>query len=213
MSGLGVTVRNLVVAGAILVVVGLSVFFVSVGTPSRLRVVAAALLLGLGIASMHYVGIHGLSGDFHIDHDPVLVGLAVLIAIATAYGGLRIFLARQGDHLLRLLNVVRDRLLPEHGDARREEFHRGLIVVAAVLDTGAADAGRVDLNAARQHLFDRIEAGALESGRGLVRPVLEDVADGDDLDIRPLLIDAPVRVTDAAHADDGDVQSHGLLSS
>lgn len=83
-------------------VVGLSVFFVSVGSPSHPRVVAAALLLGLGIASMHYVGIHGLSGDFHIEHDPVLVGLAVLIAVGTAYGGLRIFLARQGGLRLAL---------------------------------------------------------------------------------------------------------------
>jgi NO-binding membrane sensor protein with MHYT domain len=76
-------------------VVGLSMFLVSVGEPSALRVTAAALLLGVGIASMHYVGIHGLSGDFHIDHDPLMVVLAVFIGVGTAYGGLRILLARQ----------------------------------------------------------------------------------------------------------------------
>jgi NO-binding membrane sensor protein with MHYT domain len=83
-------------------VVGLSMFFVSVGEPSALRVTAAALLLGVGIASMHYVGIHGLSGDFHIEHDPLMVGLAVLIAVGAAYGGLRILLARQGGLRLAL---------------------------------------------------------------------------------------------------------------
>ncbi len=83
-------------------VVGLSVSFVSLGAPSRLRVGTAALLLGLGIASMHYVGIHGLSGDFRIRHDPLLVGLAVLIGVGTAYGGLRVFLARQGGLRLAL---------------------------------------------------------------------------------------------------------------
>lgn len=87
-------------------VVGVSVFFVSIGAASRLRVVTAALLLGIGVASMHYVGIHGLSGDFHIEHDPVMVGLAVLIAVGTAYGGLRIFLARQGGLRLALSAVA-----------------------------------------------------------------------------------------------------------
>jgi NO-binding membrane sensor protein with MHYT domain len=76
-------------------VVGISLFFVSVGEPPISRVLASAVLLGLGIASMHYVGMHGLSGDFAITHDGVLVVLSVLIAIAAAYGGLRAFLARQ----------------------------------------------------------------------------------------------------------------------
>lgn len=83
-------------------VVGLSMFFVSVGEPSALRVTAAALLLGVGVTLMHYVGIHGLSGDFHIEHDPAMVGLAVLIAVGTAYGGLRVLLARQGGLRLAL---------------------------------------------------------------------------------------------------------------
>jgi NO-binding membrane sensor protein with MHYT domain len=87
-------------------VVGVSVFFVSIGEPSVARVAMSALLLGVGIASMHYVGIHGLSGDFHIEHDPTMVGLAVLIAIGAAYGGLRIFLARQGGLRLMLSAIA-----------------------------------------------------------------------------------------------------------
>jgi NO-binding membrane sensor protein with MHYT domain len=76
-------------------VVGVSLFFVSIGDATLPRVASAAVLLGAGIASMHYVGIHGLSGNFAIAHDPGMVALSILIAVVTAYGGLRVFLARQ----------------------------------------------------------------------------------------------------------------------
>ncbi len=72
-------------------VVGISLFFVSIGEPSLRRVVSSAVLLGAGIASMHYVGIHGLAGNFAIAHDGAMVSLSVLVAIVTAYGGLRAF--------------------------------------------------------------------------------------------------------------------------
>ena len=87
-------------------VVGVSLFFVSVGEPSLLRVASSAVLLGLGIASMHYVGMHGLSGPFAMEHDPLMVVLSVVIAIAAAYGGLRVFLARQGGIQLMLSAIA-----------------------------------------------------------------------------------------------------------
>src|SRR6187551_2026884 len=68
-------------------VVGISLFFVSIGEPSLRRVASSAVLVGVGIASMHYVGIHGLTGPFAITHDPSMVLLSVLVAIVTAYGG------------------------------------------------------------------------------------------------------------------------------
>ncbi|CAN7748339.1 LytTR family transcriptional regulator DNA-binding domain-containing protein [Rhizobium leguminosarum] len=83
-------------------VMGISLFFVSLGEPSNARVVLSALLLGLGIASMHYVGIHGLAGTFHIEHQPKMVVASVVIAVGAAYGGLRIFLARHGGMRLAL---------------------------------------------------------------------------------------------------------------
>jgi DNA-binding LytR/AlgR family response regulator len=58
-------------------------------------VASSAVLLGVGIASMHYVGIHGLAGPFGIVHDQTMVLLSILVAIVTAYGGLRAFLAQQ----------------------------------------------------------------------------------------------------------------------
>jgi hypothetical protein len=69
-------------------------------------VVSSAVLLGVGIASMHYVGMHGLSGDFAMTHDTSMVVLSVVIAIAAAYGGLRAFLARQGGVQLALSAVA-----------------------------------------------------------------------------------------------------------
>lgn len=86
-------------------VVGVSLFFVSIGPPSPQRVIPSALLLGAGIASMHYVGMHGLAGRFGLTHDPALVALSVVIAIVAAYGGLRIFLARQ-DGLRLAISAV-----------------------------------------------------------------------------------------------------------
>ncbi len=87
-------------------VVGVSLFFVSLGEPSDLRIVASALLLGAGIVSMHYVGVHGLAGNFGIEHDPPAIVLAVMIAVGAGYGGLRTFLARQGGARLALSAVA-----------------------------------------------------------------------------------------------------------
>jgi NO-binding membrane sensor protein with MHYT domain len=87
-------------------VVGISLFFVSIGEPSLRRVVSSAVLLGAGIASMHYVGIHGLAGRFAIEHDTPMILLSILIAVVTAYGGLRAFLARQDGIRLIVSSVA-----------------------------------------------------------------------------------------------------------
>src|ERR1700750_1111963 len=75
-------------------VVGGSLFFVSIGDPPLPRVASSAVLLGLGIVSMHYAGIHGLAGNFVIEHDWPMVLLSIAGAIGAAYGALRAFLAR-----------------------------------------------------------------------------------------------------------------------
>ena len=87
-------------------VVGISLFFVSVGEPSLLRVASSAVLLGLGIVSMHYVGMHGLAGNFAMEHDSSMVLLSVLVAIVAAYGGLRAFLARQAGIRLIVSSIA-----------------------------------------------------------------------------------------------------------
>jgi NO-binding membrane sensor protein with MHYT domain len=87
-------------------VVGVSLFFLSIGEPSQRRVISSAVLLGAGIVSMHYVGIHGMAGNFAILHDNWMVLLSILIAIAAAYGGLRAFLARQDGIRLTLSAIA-----------------------------------------------------------------------------------------------------------
>jgi NO-binding membrane sensor protein with MHYT domain len=87
-------------------VVGISLFFVSIGEPTLRRVASSAVLLGVGIVSMHYVGIHGLAGPFGIVHDPSMVLLSVVVAIVTAYGGLRAFLAQQEGVRLIVSSIV-----------------------------------------------------------------------------------------------------------
>jgi NO-binding membrane sensor protein with MHYT domain len=87
-------------------VVGISLFFVSIGEPTLPRVASSAVLLGLGIVSMHYAGIHGLAGNFVIDHDWPMVLLSIVVAIGAAYGGLRAFLARQDGIRLALSSVA-----------------------------------------------------------------------------------------------------------
>jgi hypothetical protein len=77
-------------------VVGVSLFFVSIGPPAWPRVAGSAVLVEGGICTMHYVGMHGLSGPFEMQHDPLFVILSALIAIGAAFGGLRAFLAGQG---------------------------------------------------------------------------------------------------------------------
>jgi diguanylate cyclase len=86
-------------------VVGVSLFFVSIGEPTMRRVLSSAVLLGVGIASMHYVGMHALAGNFAMEHSVPMVLLSVLIAIGAAYGGLRVFLARQ-DGIRLLLSAI-----------------------------------------------------------------------------------------------------------
>jgi NO-binding membrane sensor protein with MHYT domain len=87
-------------------VVGISLFFVSIGEPTLPRVASSAVLLGLGIVSMHYAGIHGLAGNFVIEHDWPMVLLSVVVAIGAAYGGLRAFLARQDGIRLVLSSIA-----------------------------------------------------------------------------------------------------------
>ncbi|MGJ5178698.1 MHYT domain-containing protein [Bradyrhizobium oligotrophicum] len=133
-------------------VVGVSLFFVSIGDPGPQRVIPSALLLGAGIASMHYVGMHGLAGRFGLAHDPALVALSVGIAIIAAYGGLRIFLARQdglrlaisaiafgiavsGMHYTAMLgmHVVPDGEGHHHGATGLAASPQALAIVVAVL--------------------------------------------------------------------------------
>ena len=59
------------------------------------RVAAAGLLMGLGVASMHYIGMAAMRLPARIEYRPGLVVLSVLIAIAAATAALSLAFARQ----------------------------------------------------------------------------------------------------------------------
>ncbi|MGW3496822.1 MHYT domain-containing protein [Streptomyces sp. NPDC001020] len=75
------TVLSLLVA---MLVVGIGVFAVGYG-PGRARALfLGGLTTGLGVASMHYIGMAALRLHGAVHYDPVLVGLSVLIAVVAA---------------------------------------------------------------------------------------------------------------------------------
>src|SRR5262245_27390876 len=52
------------------IVVGAAVFAASAGPPTMTRLSAAATFMGLGIVSMHYLGMSALHASAHMQHAP-----------------------------------------------------------------------------------------------------------------------------------------------
>jgi NO-binding membrane sensor protein with MHYT domain len=72
-------------------VVGAAVFAISSGPLSLARLLLSACLMGVGIFSMHYIGMMALHASAHMEHALVYVGASLLIAIAAS--GLALWLA------------------------------------------------------------------------------------------------------------------------
>ncbi|WKV76448.1 hypothetical protein AW27_030350 [Streptomyces sp. PCS3-D2] len=79
------TVLSLLVA---LLVVGAGVFAVCYGTARGHSLVLGGLTTGLGVASMHYLGMAALRLHGEISYDPLLVCLSVVIAVVAATAAL-----------------------------------------------------------------------------------------------------------------------------
>lgn len=73
------------------IVVGAAIFAASAGPPSPPRLASAAVFMGLGIVSMHYIGMTALHASAHMQHAPGFIVAAIVIAIAAS--GLALFLA------------------------------------------------------------------------------------------------------------------------
>jgi NO-binding membrane sensor protein with MHYT domain len=73
------------------IVVGAAVFAVSAGPLTAARLAAAAVFMGAGIVSMHYIGMWALHASAHMTHDPAHIAASVVVAIATS--GLALWLA------------------------------------------------------------------------------------------------------------------------
>jgi NO-binding membrane sensor protein with MHYT domain len=73
------------------IVVGAAVFAVSAGPLTAARLAAAAIFMGAGIVSMHYIGMWALHASAHMTHDPAYITASVVVAIAAS--GLALWLA------------------------------------------------------------------------------------------------------------------------
>lgn len=79
------TVLSLLVAMAF---VGAGLFAVGYGRDPRRAFVLGGLTTGLGVASMHYLGMAALRLHGRVHYDPALVGLSVLLAVLAATAAL-----------------------------------------------------------------------------------------------------------------------------
>lgn len=66
------------------IVVGGAVFAVSSGPLRARRLATAAVCMGCGIASMHYIGMTALHASAHMEHDPRLVAASIVVAVAAS---------------------------------------------------------------------------------------------------------------------------------
>jgi NO-binding membrane sensor protein with MHYT domain len=79
------TILSLLVA---VVVVSAGVFAVGYGRDRGRALLIGGLTTGLGVASMHYLGMAAVRLHGHVSYDPVLVALSVLIAVLAATAAL-----------------------------------------------------------------------------------------------------------------------------
>lgn len=70
------------------VVVSIGIFIVGYRGASPLTLGIAGLITGLGVAAMHYIGMHGLKFDGRMTFDSVTVTVSVIIAVVAATAAL-----------------------------------------------------------------------------------------------------------------------------
>ncbi len=87
-------------------VVGIAAFIVSRGTSNRNWTALAAVVMGSGIVSMHYLGMHAITGPYMLHHDVRYILAAVLIAVTTSYGALHIFESKLRHQTLALSALI-----------------------------------------------------------------------------------------------------------
>ncbi|MEV0344442.1 MHYT domain-containing protein [Nonomuraea sp. NPDC050680] len=75
------TVASAIVA---IVVVGTGLFLVSYGGGRLLALLGGGLLTGLGVASMHYLGMYAMNMSAHVSYDRKVVAASVAIAVIAA---------------------------------------------------------------------------------------------------------------------------------
>ncbi len=87
-------------------VVGIAAFIVSRGASNRMWTALAAMVMGSGIVSMHYLGMYAISGPYILHHDLRYILAAMLIAVASSYGALRVFESKLRHQTLALSALI-----------------------------------------------------------------------------------------------------------
>jgi diguanylate cyclase (GGDEF)-like protein len=90
----GTTLLSMVIA---IVVSGFALHIVTQDSLSLRKLGVAGLVMGLGIASMHYMGMAAMETHPHATYDPLLFAASVAIAIAAAIAALWIAFTLRGD--------------------------------------------------------------------------------------------------------------------
>lgn len=100
----GITALSLLIA---ISVSGFALYIVSRPSLGTLRLLAGGVLMGLGIASMHYTGMYAMNMSMKIRYDPLLFGTSIVIAIVASMVALRIvFALNRGSDTNRLRNQL-----------------------------------------------------------------------------------------------------------
>ncbi|MFF5568674.1 MHYT domain-containing protein [Streptomyces sp. NPDC012623] len=79
-----------------IVMVGIGIFIVGYRGSTRMALVTGGIITGLGIATMHYLGMAGVRVNGRVDYDIPTVTLSVLIAVAAATAGLWVVVSYGG---------------------------------------------------------------------------------------------------------------------
>ncbi|MEV7865989.1 MHYT domain-containing protein [Streptomyces sp. NPDC088124] len=80
-----------------ILMVGVGIFIVGYRASTPMALITGGIITGLGIATMHYLGMAGLRLDGgNIDYDVGRVALSVLIAVAAATSALWVVVSRRG---------------------------------------------------------------------------------------------------------------------
>lgn len=74
-----------------IITVGVAIFAVSARPLTNFRLAASAVLMGGGIASMHYIGMTALDASAQLEYAPLLVAASIIVAIVAS--GLALWLA------------------------------------------------------------------------------------------------------------------------
>src|SRR5215217_7270366 len=78
---IGLTILSLLVA---IGVTGFGFYVIGTRRATALQLAMSGLFMGLGIVSMHYTGMAAMRMSAHLQYDPALVGLSVLIAVGAS---------------------------------------------------------------------------------------------------------------------------------